>query len=52
MKTLHLERMCTPPCGGVDRGVTPSVGSKGKKAPGRGSGVKPPKEKFPCKYIL
>jgi hypothetical protein len=25
MKTLHPGRMYTPPCGGVQRGVTPSA---------------------------
>jgi hypothetical protein len=60
MKTLHPRRMYTPPRGGVQRGVTPSAGSGGARAPGGsgarapngGSGVKPPKEKFPCKCIL
>jgi hypothetical protein len=53
MKTLHPRRMYTPPRGGVQRGVTPSAGSGGKRAfPDGGSGVKPPKEKLPCKCIL
>jgi hypothetical protein len=39
-------------CGGVQRGVTPSVGPRGKQAPSGGSGAKPPKEKLPCKCIL
>jgi hypothetical protein len=54
--------MYTLPRGGVQRGGTPSVGfegaippaggSGGKRAPNRGSGVKPPNEKLPCKCIL
>ena len=35
------------------RGAIPSAGgSGGKQAPSGGLGVKPPKEKFPCKSIL
>ena len=52
MKTLHLGRMYTPPDGGVQRGVTPSVGSEGKSALSGGSGVNPPKEKLSCNCIL
>jgi hypothetical protein len=52
MKYLHPISMYTLPCGGVQRGVTPSAGSGGKRAPGGGSGAKPPKEKLPCKCIL
>jgi hypothetical protein len=41
----------TPSAG--SRGAIPSAGgSGGKWAPSRGSGVKPPKEKLPCKCIL
>ena len=57
MKHLHPRSMYTLPCGGVQRGVTPSTRSGGKWAPDEGSvvvspdgdsGVKPPKEKIPC----
>jgi hypothetical protein len=60
MKYLHPRSMYTLPCGGVQRGGTPSAGSEGAiplaggsrgKPPG-GSGAKPPKEKLPCKCIL
>jgi hypothetical protein len=58
--------MYTLPRGGVQRGGTPSVGSRGaippaggfggKRAPDGGSGgsmgAKPLKEKLPCKCIL
>jgi hypothetical protein len=54
--------MYTLPRGGVQRGGTPSAGSGvaippaggsgGKRAPKVGTGVKPPKEKLPCKSIL
>jgi hypothetical protein len=54
--------MYTLPRGGVQRGGTPSAGSGGaialaggsggKRAPSEGSGVKPPKQKLPCKSIL
>jgi hypothetical protein len=37
MKTLHPRSMYTLPRGGVQRGVTPSAGSGGKRAP---SGVR------------
>jgi hypothetical protein len=61
MKTLHPKILYTLPHRGVQRGVTPSAGFGGKRAPGGGSGVaspdggsgmNPPKEKFPCKCIL
>jgi hypothetical protein len=62
MKYLHPRSMYTLPRGGVQRGVTPFVGSaggyppswgvRGQAAPGRVSGLKPPKEKLPCKCIL
>jgi hypothetical protein len=52
MKYLHPRSMYTLPCRGVQRGGTPSVGSRGKRAPSGGSGAKPPKQKFPCKSIL
>jgi hypothetical protein len=65
MKTLHPRRMYTLPCRGVQRGVTPYVwyfflggdipqagGYGGKEALSGGSGAKPRKEKFPCKFIL
>jgi hypothetical protein len=59
MKYLHPRSMYTLPRGGVQTGGTPSVGfggaippDGGKRAPSRGSGVKPPKEKLPCKCIL
>jgi hypothetical protein len=67
MKYLHPRIMYTLPCGGVQRGGTPSVGSGGLSprlgglgaseglgdvSPYRGSGVKPPKQKLPCKSIL
>jgi hypothetical protein len=62
MKYLHPKTMYTLPRGGVQRGGTPSVGfgedippaggSGGKRAPSRGSGAKPPKQKMPCKNIL
>jgi hypothetical protein len=61
MKYLHPRSMYTLPCGGVQRGGTPSArsggaippagGYGGKWAP-RGSGAKPPKQKLPCKSIL
>jgi hypothetical protein len=41
MKYLHPRSMYTLPRGGVQRGVTPSAGSGGKRAPDRGSGAKP-----------
>jgi hypothetical protein len=37
---------------GSAEGGTPSAGSEGKRAPSKGSGEKPPKEKLPCKCIL
>jgi hypothetical protein len=62
MKYLHPISMYTLPRGGVQRGGTPSAGSggaiplvegfEGKRAPSRGSGAKPPKQKLPCKSIL
>jgi len=61
MKTLHPKILYTLPHRGVQRGVTPSAGFGGKRAPGGGSGVasldggsreKPPKQKLPCKSIL
>jgi hypothetical protein len=62
MKYLHPKSMYTLPRGGVQRGGTPSVGSRGaippaggsrgKWPPNGGSGVKHPKEKLPCKCIL
>jgi hypothetical protein len=63
MKYLHPRSMYTLPRGGVQRGGTPSAGSRGGYPPGwgvwgqagpqhGGSGVKPPKEKLPCKCIL
>jgi hypothetical protein len=54
--------MYTLPCGGVQRGGTPSAGSGGaiptaggsggKRVPSEGSGAKPLKKKLPCKSIL
>jgi hypothetical protein len=38
MKYLHPISMYTLPCGGVQRGGTPSVGSGGAIPPARGSG--------------
>jgi hypothetical protein len=62
IKYLHPKSMYTIPCGGVQRGCTPSAGSGGaipptegsgsKRAPSRGSGAKPLKQKLPCKSIL
>jgi hypothetical protein len=62
MKNLHPRNMYTLPHGGVQKGGTPSArsggaipsdgGFGGKRAPDGGSGVKPPKEKFPCKCKL
>jgi hypothetical protein len=62
MKYLHPRSIYTLPCRGVQRAGTPSVGSGGaiplaggsgsKRAPSRGSGAKPPKQKLPCKSIL
>ena len=59
MKYLHPRNMYTLPCGEVQRGGTPSAGSGGgippaggKRAPSGGSGVKPQKQKLPCKSIL
>jgi hypothetical protein len=62
MKYLHPRSMYTLPRRGVQRGGTPSAGSRGaippaggsrgKRAPSGGSGVKPPKENLPCKCIL
>jgi hypothetical protein len=62
MKYLHPRCMYTLPCGGVQRGGTPSAGSGGaipltrgsggKRAPSEGLGVNPPKENLPCKCIL
>jgi hypothetical protein len=64
MKYLHPRSMYTLPCGGVQRGGTPSAGSGGLSPwlgglgasgpPGvrGGLGEKPPKEKLPCKCIL
>jgi hypothetical protein len=46
MKNLHPRRMYTPPRGGVQRGVTPSVGSGGKQAPGGGLGDSGPRWGF------
>jgi hypothetical protein len=62
MKSLHPKSMYTLPHRGVNRGGTPSAGSGGaiplngvsggKRAPSRGLGAKPPKQKLPCKSIL
>jgi hypothetical protein len=59
MKYLHPRSMYTLPHGGVQRGGTSSAGfggaiplAGGKRAPSRGSGAKPPKQKLPCKSIL
>jgi hypothetical protein len=62
MKYLHPRSTYTLPRGGVQRGGTPSAGSReaippvggsgGKRAPNGGSGAKPPKQKLPCKSIL
>ena len=62
MKYLHPRSMYTLPRGGVQRGGTPSAGSResippaggsrGKRAPSGGSGAKPPKQKLPYKSIL
>jgi hypothetical protein len=59
MKYLHPRSMYTLPRGGVQRGGAPSAGfgraippAGGKRAPSGGSGVKPLKEKLPCKCIL
>jgi hypothetical protein len=68
MKYLHPRSMYTLPCGGVQRGGTPSAGSGGsippaggsggKWAPSGGSGAspnggsKPSKQKLPYKSIL
>jgi hypothetical protein len=52
MKYLHPRSMYTLPRGGVQRGGTPSTGSGGKRAPSRGSGVKPLKQKLPYKSIF
>jgi hypothetical protein len=46
MKTLHPRRMYTLPRGGVQRGVTPSAGSGGKRAPDGGSGAEAPEGKI------
>jgi hypothetical protein len=40
MKYLHPRSMYTLPCGGVQRGGTPSVGSGGAIPPAGGSGGK------------
>jgi hypothetical protein len=40
MKYLHPKSMYTLPRGGVQRGGTPSTGSKGPISPARGSGGK------------
>jgi hypothetical protein len=42
MKYLHPISMYTLLCGGVQRGVTPSTGSRGKWALGEGSGAASP----------
>ena len=52
MKSLHPGRLYTPPHKGVQGGISPPTGSGGKRAPNGGSGVKPSKEKLPCKRIL
>jgi hypothetical protein len=62
MKYLHPKSMYTLPRRGVQRGGTPSAGSRGpiplaggsggKWAPSGGSGAKPPKQKLPYKSIL
>jgi hypothetical protein len=58
MKYLHPRSMYTLPCGGVQRGGTPSAGSGGAiprlggLGQSGGSGAKPPKQKLPCKSIL
>jgi hypothetical protein len=46
MKYLHPISMYTLPCGGVQRGVTPSVGSR------ESSGGSPRRKNLPCKCIL
>ena len=56
MKYLHPKSMYTLPPGGVQRGGTPSAGSRGpiplvggsggKRAPSGGSGAKPLKQKI------
>jgi hypothetical protein len=40
------------PSVGFGGAIPPVGGSRGKQAPSRGSGVKPLKEKIPCKCIL
>ena len=55
MKYLHPRSMYTLPCGGVQRGGTPSTGFRGAIPSAGGSGgkrAKPLKEKLPCKCIL
>jgi hypothetical protein len=62
MKYLHPISMYTLPHGGVQRGGTPSAGSRGAIPPARGSrgkwtprgssGAKPSKKKLPCKSVL
>jgi hypothetical protein len=57
MKYLHPRSMYTLPCGGVQRGGTPSAGSGGAipwlgGLGARGPQAGPPKEKLPCKCIL
>jgi hypothetical protein len=59
MKYLHPRSMYSLPRGGVQRGGTPSARSGGaiplaggKRAPNRGLGENPPKQKLPCKSIL
>jgi hypothetical protein len=50
MKYLHPRSMYTLPRGGVQRGGTPSAGAiLGASGP---QGLKPLKEKLPCKCIL
>jgi hypothetical protein len=56
MKYLHLRSMYTLPRGGVQRGGTPSAGSRGAIPPVGGKWVSGVivnvKEKLPCKCIL
>ena len=61
-EVLAFSRVYTPlsmytlPCGGVQRGGTPSAGSGGKRAPSGGSGEKPLKQncliKVYCNFIV
>ena len=51
MKYLHSRSMYNLPHEGVQRGLPPLHGPGALRASG-GLGVKPPKEKLPCKCIL